>query len=155
MDTRLIQRLVRIMQKGELSDLEVEDTKEGLRLRLRRGGEPVQGAAPVVHVTHAGGPAPALPAAAPAAAAAPEAEAPAQGTPFPSPMVGTYYRSPSPEAEPFVDVGDTVGPESVLCIIEAMKVLNEFKAVTSGTIVEVLVENGEPVEFGQPLFLLR
>jgi acetyl-CoA carboxylase biotin carboxyl carrier protein len=143
------------MQKGELSDLEVEDTKEGLRLRLRRGGEPVQGAAPVVHVTHAGGPAPALPAAAPAAAAAPEAEAPAQGTPFPSPMVGTYYRSPSPEAEPFVDVGDTVGPETVLCIIEAMKVMNEIKAETSGTIVEVLVENGEPVEFGQPLFLLR
>lgn len=153
MDTRLIQRLVRIMQKGELSDLEVEDTKEGVRLRLRRGGEPVQGAAPVVHVTHAGGPAAPLPA--PTPAAAPEAEAPAQGTPFPSPMVGTCYRSPSPEAEPFVEVGDTVGPETVLCIIEAMKVMNEIKAETSGTIVEVLVENGEPVEFGQPLFLLR
>ena len=155
MDTRLIQRLVRIMQKGELSDLEVEDSKEGLRLRLRRGGEPAQGTAPVVHVTHAGGPAAPLPAPTPAAAAAPEAEAPAQGTPFPSPMVGTYYRSPSPEAEPFVEVGDTVGPETVLCIIEAMKVMNEIKAETSGTIVEVLVENGEPVEFGQPLFLLR
>jgi len=68
--------------------------------------------------------------------------------------VGTFYRSASPEAEPFVGVGSQVGPETVLCIIEAMKVMNEIKAETSGRIVEVLVENGAPVEYGQPLFLI-
>jgi acetyl-CoA carboxylase biotin carboxyl carrier protein len=70
-------------------------------------------------------------------------------------MVGTFYRAPAPDADPFVDVGDTIGPDTVVCIIEAMKVMNEIKAETSGTVLEVLVENGEPVEFGQPLFLLK
>jgi acetyl-CoA carboxylase biotin carboxyl carrier protein len=70
-------------------------------------------------------------------------------------MVGTCYRSSSPDAEPFVSVGSSVGEESVLCIIEAMKVMNEIKAETTGVIVEVLVENGEPVEFGQPLFAIE
>jgi acetyl-CoA carboxylase biotin carboxyl carrier protein len=69
-------------------------------------------------------------------------------------MVGTFYRAASPDSDPFVSVGSEVGPETVLCIIEAMKVMNEIKAETSGRIVEILVENGEPVEFGQPLFLL-
>jgi acetyl-CoA carboxylase biotin carboxyl carrier protein len=70
-------------------------------------------------------------------------------------MVGTFYRAPSPEAEAFVRVGSRVQAESVLCIIEAMKVMNEIRAETSGEIVEILVENGEPVEFGQPLFLIK
>jgi acetyl-CoA carboxylase biotin carboxyl carrier protein len=156
METRLIQRLVRIMQRADLSDLELEDTKAGFRVRLRRGGKVPAGGAPVVHVTQGAAPTAAPGAAgeaAPAAAAAPTAE-PA-GRPFPSPMVGTFYRSPAPDADPFVDVGDAIGPETVVCIIEAMKVMNEIKAETSGTVVEVLVENGEPVEFGQPLFLLK
>ena len=72
-----------------------------------------------------------------------------------SPMVGTFYRSASPEAEAFVDVGARVGEDSVVCIIEAMKVMNEIRAEVRGTVVEVLVENGEPVEFGQPLFLVK
>ena len=156
METRLIQRLVRIMQKGDLSDLEVEDSNAGLRVRLKRGGDPAAGAMvqPVVHVTGAPGPhAGAVPAGQPPAAAA--AEVVPAGTPFESPMVGTFYSSASPDAEAFVEVGDQVGPETVLCIIEAMKVMNEIKAETSGTVVEVLVGNGEPVEFGQPLFLLK
>jgi acetyl-CoA carboxylase biotin carboxyl carrier protein len=70
-------------------------------------------------------------------------------------MVGTFYRSPSPEAEAFVQVGKAVKPDTVVCIIEAMKVLNEIRAETSGVIVDILVENGQPVEFGQPLFLIK
>ncbi|MGB0333137.1 MAG: acetyl-CoA carboxylase biotin carboxyl carrier protein, partial [Planctomycetota bacterium] len=72
-----------------------------------------------------------------------------------SPMIGTFYASPSPDADPFTAVGDRVGDESVVCIIEAMKVMNEIKAECSGEIVEILVENGEPVEYGQPLFLVK
>jgi oxaloacetate decarboxylase alpha subunit len=141
------------MQRADLSDLEVEDTKAGFRVRLRRGGKVSAAGTPVVHVTQGG-----APAAAPVEAAhAPAAAAPAApaGRPFPSPMVGTFYRSPAPDSDPFVDVGDAIGPETVVCIIEAMKVMNEIKAETSGLVVEVLVENGEPVEFGQPLFLLK
>jgi acetyl-CoA carboxylase biotin carboxyl carrier protein len=78
-----------------------------------------------------------------------------QGVPIPSPMVGTFYRAASPEAEPFVAEGSKVAPETVICIIEAMKVMNEIKAERAGQILRVLVENGEPVEFGQPLFLIR
>jgi len=160
MELRLLQRLVRLMQKGEITDLEVDDSQAGLRIRLKRGPESPSPIAPVVHVTQgAAPPAPlavapspaAEPSLAPGAAASPSAGA----TPFVSPMVGTFYRASSPDAEPFVNVGSLVKPESVLCIIEAMKVMNEIKAETSGEVVEVLVENGEPVEFGQPLFLLR
>jgi acetyl-CoA carboxylase biotin carboxyl carrier protein len=97
------------------------------------------------------------PAALAPAAAAPEAPARKEtiGTPIPSPMVGTFYRAGSPEAEPFVSVGKRISPDTVLCIIEAMKVMNEIKSEVSGEILEVLVENGEPVEFGQPLFLVK
>ncbi|MBM3976331.1 MAG: acetyl-CoA carboxylase biotin carboxyl carrier protein, partial [Planctomycetes bacterium] len=93
------------------------------------------------------------PASAPAAAAAPTRSA--EGVPFTSPMVGTFYRSPSPDAESFVEAGSKISEETTLCIIEAMKVMNEIKAEMRGTVVEVLVQNGEPVEFGQPLFLIR
>jgi acetyl-CoA carboxylase biotin carboxyl carrier protein len=161
MELKLIESLVRIMQRGEISDLEVDDAKAGLRLRIQRGPKTPSSSAPVVHVTQAGGvPAPlAAPVAvaaghAPAEPAAPSGPPP--GTePFKSPMVGTFYRSASPEAEPFVGVGTTVKPETTICIIEAMKVMNEIKAETSGQIVEILVENGEPIEFGQPLFLIK
>lgn len=158
MDIQLIRKLVRLMTGAELTELEVDDKESGLRLHLKRGGETPAAAAPVVHVMQ--GPAGAHPAAA-AAAAAPEAgaegaaSAPPGTVPFPSPMVGTFYRSASPDADPFVEVGSKVVPDTVLCIVEAMKVMNEIKAETRGEIVEVLVENGEPVEYGQPLFLLR
>ena len=159
MEFKLIERLVRIMQRGEITDLEVDDSKAGLRLRIQRGPKPSTSNAPVVHVTHAGAApvAPALVAPAAVEASPPAAPAgPPPGTePFLSPMVGTFYRGPSADAEPFAAVGKTVKPDSVLCIIEAMKVMNEVKAERSGVIVEVLVENGEPVEFGQPLFLIK
>lgn len=159
MDIKELQRLVALMQRGEITELEVDDTKSGLRVRLKRGNEQPASTAPVVHVTQ-GAAAPvamplaalAVPAAEVQAAAAPKEPV---GKPFPSPMVGTYYRAASPEAEAFVRVGSRVGPDTVLCIIEAMKVMNEIRAELSGEIVEMLVENGEPVEFGQPLFLIK
>jgi acetyl-CoA carboxylase biotin carboxyl carrier protein len=158
MELKTIQQLVQLMRRGDVQELEIDDPATGLRVRLKRGGDaPLAGpAAPVVHVTH-GGPALAAPTLMAHSTAAPAAESPAAapaGKPFLSPMVGTFYRASSPEAEPFVSVGSEVKAETVLCIIEAMKVMNEIKAETSGRILEVLVENGEPVEFGQPLFLL-
>ncbi len=160
MELRLIQRLIALMQKGDLTELELEDTTAGTRLRLRRGQDAPVAQAPVVHVTHGGvAPAPlALGVPAPTASAseaAPAAPAVAAGTPFPSPMVGTFYRASAPGAEPLAQVGASFGPDTTLCIIEAMKVMNEIKAESSGRIVQVLVKNGEPVEFGQPLFLVQ
>jgi len=157
MELKTIQRLVQLMQRGDVTELEIDDPSTGFKVRLKRGVEPPapSAAAPVVHVTHAGGLAAAPAATAPAAAPEAPAEPPAPaGKPFLSPMVGTFYRASSPDAEPFVSVGSSVNEDTVMCIIEAMKVMNEIKAETSGRIVEVLVENGEPVEFGQPLFLL-
>lgn len=164
MQLRLIQRLVALMQKGDVTELEVEDNQAGLRVRLKRGGDRGGAGSPLVHVTQAGAPALAAPVAvpqalggAPLAAGAPESAPPPApaGVPFPSPMVGTFYRAASPEAEPFAQTGSVVGPDTTVCIIEAMKVMNEIKAETSGRIVQVLVQNGEPVEFGQPLFLIQ
>jgi acetyl-CoA carboxylase biotin carboxyl carrier protein len=160
LDLKLIARLVRMMESADLTELEIEE--QGTRVHLRRGREAAPSAAPVVHF--ASPPAqlatPAAPAPAPGPApaeAAPAAAAPSpgqEGKPFTSPMVGTFYRAASPDAEPFVDVGKKVGPDSVLCIIEAMKVMNEIKAEVSGVILAVLAENGDAVEFGQPLFLI-
>ena len=97
--------------------------------------------------------APAAASAAPAAAG-PEAR-PANVTEFKSPLVGTFYRSAKPDSDPFVNVGDEIGPEKVICIIEAMKVMNEIKAEMSGVVREVLVKNGQAVEFGEPMFLIE
>ena len=159
MDLKLIQRLIALMNRGGLAEIDVEDTQSGIKLRLKRQSAAPAPQAPQVHVLQ-GGPVMQSPMQAPAnAPAAATTEAPAKkepiGTPIPSPMVGTFYRSASPESEPFATVGKRITPESVLCIIEAMKVMNEIKAEVSGEILEVLVENGEPVEFGQPLFLVK
>jgi len=163
MDLKLIQRLIAMMKRAGVAELDVEDPATGLKVRVVREGAPGTSSAPVVHVLQGGGggPGPANYGYAPAPlggapAVAAEAAKPAQaGKPFQSPMVGTFYRSASPEAEPFASVGMRVGPETTICIIEAMKVMNEIKAETSGVITAVLAENGEPVEFGQPLFLIE
>jgi acetyl-CoA carboxylase biotin carboxyl carrier protein len=148
-DVRRIRRLVELMNEFDLAEIDLR--QENHRIRLRRGAEaPLLEAAPAP----AAAPRAAAPAA-PAAAPKPEPVAAADDkniVAIKSPMVGTFYRSPSPEAGPFVKVGDHVGPESTVCVIEAMKVFNELPAECSGQIVAVLVENGEPVEFGQPLF---
>jgi len=152
-DVRKIRRLVELMQDHDLREI---DLRQGeMRIQLRRGVDPV----PMVSGP---APAPAAPAAAPAPApaapapAAPAAEAPAAENPnlseITSPMVGTFYSASDPDSPPYVKVGDHVGTETTVCIVEAMKVFNQIPAECSGKIVAVLVENGEPVEFGQPLF---
>ena len=157
-DLKLLKGLVRLMKGGDVSELEVDDSDKGLRIRLKRGGAGSDAAAPTVQLL-GGGPAYAP---GPAESAAPvSSEAPPESAPesdakvIKSPMVGTFYRTPSPDADPFVRIGDHVEETSVVCILEAMKVMNEIQAEIGGEIAEVLVENGEPVEFGQPLFLLR
>ncbi len=145
---KLIAELMAMMEDSKLTELEVE--LEGMRVCLRREGSeqkqtvvamPTIGTAPVtVGIGEA-------------AATAPEPESTAMK--IVSPMVGTFYQAPSPEADPYVEVGDAVEEDTVVCIIEAMKVMNEIKAEMTGKIVEILVNNGEAVEYGQPLFLVE
>jgi acetyl-CoA carboxylase biotin carboxyl carrier protein len=158
MDLKLLQRLIRIMKRSELTELEVDDKPSGLRVHLSRGGV-APPPAPLLHVMQA--PAPVGPAPSsfsgavpvqPAARAAPETPV---GHAITSPMVGTFYRSSAPDAEPFVHVGSRIKPDAPLCIIEAMKVMNEIKAEKPGKVLQILVENGEAVEYGQPLFLIQ
>ena len=150
-----IQEIIDLMQQAGAVEIETDDGKGGrLRVRLKEDQPPTVVSATVAPQPVAPGTAPAQPASPPPleieAALAPEP--PANEEPLVSPMVGTFYRAASPEAEPFASVGDTVDEETTICIIEAMKVMNEIKAEMNGTIVEILVESGEPVEFGQPLF---
>jgi len=159
-DLKLIRQLVRIMNNGGVSELEIDDEKEGLSVRLRRESEAsAAGSGPIVHMMPSAVPAQAAPLpmggeSAPAGSAAPSGPPP--GTvQITSPMVGTFYRTPSPEAPAFVDVGSRVDEETVVCIVEAMKVMNEIQAEVTGEVIEILVENGEPVEFGQPLLLVK
>lgn len=145
MDLKDIKAIVDLMEKNGLTAFEME--RGGFRIALSKGA--VAGAA----VSYA--PAPVAAPAAPAAAASAPAEAAApaaSGKEIPSPMVGTFYTAPSPESPAFVKVGQKVTPDTVVCIIEAMKVMNEIKAEVSGTITEVAAENGQPVQFGQALF---
>jgi acetyl-CoA carboxylase biotin carboxyl carrier protein len=157
-----LRKLVQLMLRADLSELELDDSNRGLRVHLKRPSQKAETAPSVVQVlpTAMAGPL-AAPLAAPMPAAAPAAGAPAPAGPpegtevFKSPIVGTFYRSPSPEAESFVSPGTRFDENTVLCIIEAMKVMNEIRAEFRGEIVEVLAENAEPVEFGQPLFLVK
>ena len=150
-----IESLARMMNEYDLSEFKIEI--EGCNLCIRRGT--AKAASPVVVA-----PALAAPAAAPvpaavqesASAAAPAASsASAETETIDSPLVGTFYRAASPEAAPYVNVGDRVTPDTVVAIIEAMKVMNDIKAEKSGIIREILVENGQPVEFSQPLFVIE
>ncbi|MDX1745448.1 MAG: acetyl-CoA carboxylase biotin carboxyl carrier protein [Halobacteriales archaeon] len=153
-----IRELVRIVEESEIDELEVRGW--GRSIRIVKNAASVPAAAP----------------AAPPTSPQPEPSAPAAETPAPeketpeveaeaesegahhtveSPMVGTFYRAPSPEAPPFVEVGDTVRPGQTLCILEAMKLMNELQSEVSGTVRKILVENGEPVEYGQALFQIE
>ena len=159
MDLKLIRNLVRLMERGELSELEIDDQKAGMRLHLKRGlAQGNQG--PVVMVPPAGAapmgaPLPSMGGHEPQAPAAGPGERPEGVIEITSPMVGTFYRTPDPDSDPYLTKGQRVDEESVVCIIEAMKVMNEIRAECRGEIVDILVENGEPVEFGQPLFLVK
>lgn len=145
-----IKAIAEIVAANDLAELKLE--REGFSLEIKRGGNTVVAAAPVSVIAPAPAAAPApAPAAAPAAPAADNAKR----ITIDSPLVGTLYRAPSPEAAPFVKVGDKVTPDTVVCIVEAMKVMNEIKAEKSGVIRDILVENGSAVEFGQPLFVIE
>jgi acetyl-CoA carboxylase biotin carboxyl carrier protein len=149
-DLRKLKKLIDLVQESGIAELEVTEGEERVRIS-RIGQAPVPMMAAPAQIAL-----PAAPAA--AAGAAPVAALPApekvEGHIVKSPMVGTFYRAPSPGAKAFVEVGDKVGPGDTLCIIEAMKLLNEIEADHGGTIKEVYVENGQPVEYGEPLFLI-
>jgi len=156
MDLRKLKTLIELVESSGIAELEIQEGEE--RVRITRATSP----GPHTVMVHAPASAQGLPQAAPvpatAAAAAP-AETPAppvepEGHLVKSPMVGTFYRSASPGAKPFVEIGDTVQAGDPLCIIEAMKLMNEIEADKSGTVKQILVENGQPVEFGQPLIVL-
>ena len=151
-DLRDVKRLLHLMDLHGLAELELED--EGRRVRLRKGGGvDGQGFFPVP--AHVVAPLQAPGTIPPAAAPAAPPPAASRGAEVRSPMVGTFYRAASPEAGPFIEVGDSVGKETVVCIIEAMKVMNEIKAEVEGVVVAVLAQNGDAVEFDQPLFLVK
>lgn len=149
MDLRKLKTLIDLVAESGISELEV--TEENDKVRIVNKVQTVAVAAPAVTAAPVVAATPATPA---AAAPAPAEEPVVQGKTVTSPMVGTFYRAPNPGAEPFVKVGDHVEAGQTLGIIEAMKLLNEIEAETSGTVKEICVENAQPVEFGQPLFII-
>ena len=156
MDLRKLKKLIDLVQESGIAEIEITEGEEKVRI-LKGGGASVQTFAP--SVAHASVPAaPVAPAAAPAAPApapaAPETPAAQDGHVFKSPMVGTFYRAPSPDAKAFVEVGQAVKEGETICIIEAMKLMNEIEADKAGVVKAILVENGQPVEYGQPLFII-
>lgn len=153
MDIRKIKKLIELLDESGVAEIEIKEGEESVR--ISRAMSSAAFAAPMAMSA-----AP-MPVAAPAAAPAPAAEEPApvddeiSGHKVTSPMVGTFYRSPSPGAASFTDVGKHVNEGDTLCIIEAMKILNQIEADKSGTVKAILVENGQPVEFGQPMFIIE
>ncbi|MCB5161331.1 acetyl-CoA carboxylase biotin carboxyl carrier protein [Marinomonas algarum] len=146
MDIRKIKKLIELLEESNVYEIEIKEGEEAVR--ISRGGAPVQ--APVMSA-----PVMAAPTAAPSApTAAPEAPAAVAGHSVKSPMVGTYYKSSAPGAKPFVEVGQKVNVGDTICIVEAMKMMNQIEADKAGTIGAILVEDGEPVEFDQPLITI-
>jgi acetyl-CoA carboxylase biotin carboxyl carrier protein len=146
MDIRKIKKLIEILEESGIAELEIKEGEEAIRISRY--------SAPPAAVAYA----PALAAAshqAPAVAITPVAEETISGHIVKSPMVGTFYRSASPGSKPFVEVGHSVKLGDTLCIIEAMKILNQIEADMSGTVTKIIVENAEPVEYGQPLFIIE
>jgi len=153
-ELKTLKQLVKLMSDNNLSELDLKDGEQTVHLKRGHGNDEPQYVMPQPMQA---APAPAPAAAPPASSggeAAPAEEAP-KGETIDSPMVGTYYAAPSPDADDFVKAGDSVSADTVVCIVEAMKVFNEIKAEKSGTIAEVLIENGQAVEYGQPLFRLK
>ena len=145
MDTRKIKALIALLEESDVTEIEIHEGEESVRISRHKQ---------VIAAPVAAMPAAAAPAAAPAAAA-PAAPAQPSGHEVTSPMVGTFYRSSSPGAKPFAEIGQQVSEGDTLCIIEAMKMLNQIESDKSGKIVAILVENGQPIEYGQPLFVIE
>ncbi|WP_027882412.1 acetyl-CoA carboxylase biotin carboxyl carrier protein [Meiothermus rufus] len=162
MNTKELKSILQALQEHEVSELTLETPD--YKLTVKRGGEVQVVAAPTPVVVPTAAPAPAptpepLPPAVPAPTPAPKSEPPKEDTSryveVKAPIVGTFYRAPSPDAEPFVKEGDTVKKGQVLCIIEAMKLMNEIESEVAGVVRKILVANAEPVEYGQVLFLIE
>jgi acetyl-CoA carboxylase biotin carboxyl carrier protein len=163
MDLRKLKKLIDLVQESGIAELEITEGEE--KVKIVKGGEatvtplaPAAAvAAPAATAPGAAGVGPAPAAGAPATAAAPAApDAPApSGHVLKAPMVGTFYRSPSPDAKPFIEVGQNVKAGETVCIIEAMKLMNEIEADATGMVKAILVENGQPVEYGQPLLIIE
>jgi acetyl-CoA carboxylase biotin carboxyl carrier protein len=155
MDLRKLKKLIDLVQESGIGEIEITEGEEKVRIsRQGPSAAPVIMTASALQPMAAGGPAAGLaPPGAPAAA--PAAPEPPKGHTLKSPMVGTFYRAPSPGAPPFIEVGQSVTKGQTLCIIEAMKLLNEIESDASGVVKSILVENGQPVEYGQPLFVIE
>ena len=153
MDIRKIKKLIELLEESDVEELEIHEGEDSVRISRRR-----EQAAVPQYMAHYPSPAPQAEPAAPQPAASAPAEAPKKAEPeghsVKSPMVGTFYRSPSPTSKAFVEVGQTVKAGDVVCIVEAMKMMNQIEADKSGTVSEILVENGQPVEFDQPLIII-
>jgi len=151
-----LKEILRILEAQDITEFELE--QDGVKLRVCRASASAS-AAPAPAVAYLAAPAPAVPATLPPAVAAPVAPAAAEpaenGTVVKSPIVGTFYRSPDPNAQAFVSVGDKVKVGQILCIIEAMKLMNEIESELAGEVVKVHPENGQPVQYGDPLFTIR
>ena len=151
MDIRKIKKLIELLEESDLAEIEIHEDKESVRISRT---SQVVAAQPAVVAAAPQAAAPAPQAAAEPAAKAPEAAA-TSGNPITAPMVGTFYRAAAPGSKPFVEVGQRVNVGDTLCIIEAMKMLNQIEADKSGVIVDVMVENGQPVEYGETLFTVE
>ena len=152
MDIRKVKKLIELLEASDVAEIEIKEGEEAVRIS-RASSQPM----PASYAPPAPAPAPAAPAPAPAASEATAKETDQEkisGDAVKSPMVGTFYRSPSPTSKPFVEVGQQVKETDVICIIEAMKMMNQIEAGKSGTVKAILVEDGEPVEFDQPLFVI-
>ncbi len=152
MNLKEIRTLVDLMKKNGIAVFKLEKENFKITLKTNEAGQPVLQSAVPLSAPAVAAVAPAPTASTPAPAASPAPAAPTGGKEITSPMVGTFYAAPSPDAPPFVSVGQSVTPDTVVCIVEAMKVMNEIKAEVSGVITEVCAENGKPVQFGQVLF---
>ena len=153
MDIRKVKKLIELLEESGVSEIEIKEGEESVRISRHPSGGTAKIAARMAY---------AAPPPAPAHAAAPAASAPAPAKPaappdqaVTAPMVGTFYSAPAPGAKPFVELGSEVKPGDVLCIIEAMKMMNQIESDKAGRVVSVLVKNGDPVEFGQPLFVIE
>ena len=155
MDIRKIKKLIELLEESGIAEIEIKEGEEALRISRMSTGTAV-GHVPNVASLPLAAPLPVpTQAAAPAAAAAPVAKAKANEHVITAPMVGTFYGAPSPGAKPFVEIGDEIKVGQVLCIIEAMKMMNQIEADKAGRVTSIMARNGDPVEFGQPLFVVE
>ena len=152
MDLRKLKKLIDLVQESGIGEIEITEGEEKVRISRQAAGHAMMMTPQMQPMAYGPPPAPALTAAEASAAAA---AAEPKGHQLKSPMVGTFYRAPSPGAPSFVEIGQSVTKGQTLCIIEAMKLLNEIESDATGTVAAILVENGQPVEYGQPLFLIE